>query len=288
MSEDSELEAKIARLTGRIERHRAQDDASGFALPQHQPYVSDADYRRSSKQGSGYSHTHRGFHPYSYPRQEPPAQAYSSGQTGPIRSGGYRNRSLVLNASANGRAESSSDTGEGSNGKDSPGQTNGTQTTGWVSRHDRHKQLINNSVYEEKKQQRVKAMEETQKKKQLAREQRQKSKIMRHVQAEASHSNAESAQASIPEINIDGIRFLVADGGSKLIKASGDFTPIASILLDVDIASDEVNQARRTPKTTTIGGVKFHRSRHGNLYRSGLVKIKRSAKTCIWFAIEGD
>jgi hypothetical protein len=35
------------------------------------------------------------------------------------------------------------------------------------------------------------------------------------------------------------------------------------------------NAAKSTPKTATIGGVMFYRSKNGNLYRSGIVKAHR-------------
>jgi hypothetical protein len=38
---------------------------------------------------------------------------------------------------------------------------------------------------------------------------------------------------------------------------------------------DDDNTAKATPKTATVGGVKFYRSKNGNLYRSGIVKAQR-------------
>jgi len=50
----------------------------------------------------------------------------------------------------------------------------------------------------------------------------------------------------------------VVKNGSKLVKVPGD-----------------ENAAKLTPKTATIGGVRFYRSKNGNLYRSGIVKAQR-------------
>jgi hypothetical protein len=41
--------------------------------------------------------------------------------------------------------------------------------------------------------------------------------------------------------------------------------------------SGDENAAQSTPKTASIGGVMFYRSKNGNLYRSGIVKAHRYA-----------
>ncbi|RAL66235.1 hypothetical protein DID88_005906 [Monilinia fructigena] len=60
------------------------------------------------------------------------------------------------------------------------------------------------------------------------------------------------------EVTINGIRFMVTKNGSKLVKAPGDLT-----------------SANATPKTALIGGVKFYRSKNGNMYREGIIKATR-------------
>lgn len=39
------------------------------------------------------------------------------------------------------------------------------------------------------------------------------------------------------------------------------------------------NAAKSTPKMATVGGVRFYRSKNGNLYRSGIVKAQRYANS---------
>jgi hypothetical protein len=36
-----------------------------------------------------------------------------------------------------------------------------------------------------------------------------------------------------------------------------------------------MNAAKATPKTATIGGVRFYRSKNGNMYRSAIIKAYR-------------
>lgn len=75
---------------------------------------------------------------------------------------------------------------------------------------------------------------------------------------------------------IQGIRFRVTQRGSKLVKVPGD-----------------INPASATPKITFVGGVKFHRSKNGNLYRDGILKaqrqtgIKKVNEPCRTFASTG-
>ena len=139
----------------------------------------------------------------------------------------HRNRVLVLNNSTDATqiADSQSSpaspaTKEGS----SKEVVNGSAS--WVSKRDRHMQLINTSIYDKEKQFRRTAMNETVRKKALAEEHREKARIAKHLQ---SINNYPGKSAAVPtstglvryEILINGVRFRVMNGGSKLSRIFG-------------------------------------------------------------------
>jgi hypothetical protein len=191
----------------------------------------------------------------------------------------HRNRSLVLNG---GVAASSSDiTGANSSNESSrPSSTITTPSPAWVTKTDRHLQLINPAIYEKQSQQRSKAIEETRKLKLRQRDERERIKFKKHLQR-----TVESSESTVPsnyEISVQGIRFRVVNNGSRLLRVSGKGLIscsgfIGSLNLDGSDLRDlgDENAAKSTPKTATIGGVMFYRSKNGNLYRSGIVKAHR-------------
>ena len=94
----------------------------------------------------------------------------------------------------------------------------------FVTKKDRHFQLINTSVYEKESQNRTKAIEETRKQKAIEREAREKTKFNRHIQRVAGNV-ARLASSNTPnnyELTVQGVRFLVQKDGSKLVKVSGE------------------------------------------------------------------
>lgn len=56
----------------------------------------------------------------------------------------------------------------------------------------------------------------------------------------------------------------------------GDVKTKSFLIQYLQILGDN-NAAKATPKMATIGGVRFYRSKNGNLYRSGIVKAQRYA-----------
>ncbi|TWU74488.1 hypothetical protein ED733_005236 [Metarhizium rileyi] len=155
----------------------------------------------------------------------------------------HRHRTLHLNQS---QPPSDSNT-------PSPGSTPGS--SGWVSRNDRHRQLINANVYEKDSQNRVKAMEETRQKKlhdQKTREKMQLRDFLRHQAGATANLNPGIGRN---ELVIDGLRFRVADGGKKLVKCS--------------------DQQSASPKTAVVAGVRFHRTKTGNLVTNRIVQDQR-------------
>ncbi|KAH8675886.1 hypothetical protein BX600DRAFT_508085 [Xylariales sp. PMI_506] len=179
-----------------------------------------------------------------YPRSTYRAAPYPRGRG--YRSRGYtptyRNKTLVLN------------------GQSRPASTGDAKATAptatdssWVTRTDRHLQLINSAVFEKDAQSRANAIEQTQRQKRFQREHMEKSRVMNFV-------NATSTTPSKHEITINGIRFQVTKQGSKLVRTPGDEHPPSS-----------------TPRVTSVGGVKFYRTKNGNLVRHGIAKAQRMA-----------
>jgi len=130
----------------------------------------------------------------------------------------HRNRSLVLNG---GVTPSLSETTSARSSDDIPtsSSTIPTSTSAWVTKTDRHLQLINPAIYEKQSQQRAKAIEETRKLKLRQRDERERQKINKHLQRIVDSS--ESTVPSNYEILVHGIRFQVVKNGSKLLRVSG-------------------------------------------------------------------
>ncbi len=153
-------------------------------------------------------------------------------------------------------------------------------STSWVSKTDRHLQLINSAVYEKESHNRAKAIEETRRLKMRQRDESEIAKLKGFVihQARANPAmptnTAGTGKSGRYEVDVDGIRFVVAKNGSKLIKISGraDFDGgMAGSVAEVH--SGDVGAS--TPKTAMVGGVKFYRSKNGNLYRDGILRAHR-------------
>ncbi|KAH8203592.1 hypothetical protein TruAng_002225 [Truncatella angustata] len=197
-------------------------------------------------------HRHKNQHsqPPAYSRGIYRTAPYSRGYRG-ARSHAptYRNKTLVLNGQARPDA-TATHTDANSSG------------AAWVSRTDRHLQLINSSVFEKDSQARASAMEETQRLKHLKKEQMEKNRFLHYVRQNASSIPsavaAPNAAASKYEITVEGIRFQITKQGSKLVRAPD-------------------NPSSATPRLATIGGVRFYRTKNGNLVRHGIAKAQRMA-----------
>lgn len=136
----------------------------------------------------------------------------------------YRNRSLILTGATTSSAPKPPSEYKFKCEADTP--TN--PGPGWVSKTDRHRQLINASIFDKSSQNRARAIEETRKKKIKQRQELEKYKLLKHFQQEAvanrymgssTHAISETDKF---EINVQGIRFLVANNGSKLIRVPGE------------------------------------------------------------------
>ncbi|KAL2165939.1 hypothetical protein VTG60DRAFT_3581 [Thermothelomyces hinnuleus] len=231
-AEDREMMERISRLAGQINRHKNQ-----------QAGVGPARHARTHHHG-GYS---SGWRSGGFPHRG----GHSSARM-PV----YRNRTLILN---NGTQQSRSGDPADS------GATSDASSSSWVTKNDRHLQLINSNVYKKDAQARAAAMEQTRRQKLANRDKQERAKLINHLNRMANSggfgaANQQAIGDNKYEIAVQGVRFVVAKNGSKLVRVPGDG-----------------NSAKATPKMAVIGGVKFYRSKNGNLYRHGVVKAQRQS-----------
>lgn len=241
---------RISLLAGQINRHKNQQAGLAHTPQSNYPY-----------HGSNYRTLAEPYHARRSAIDGPEGTGYSSSW----RRGGYpsrghprahmsvhRHRSLVLNGASQQNRPADAESGANSD----------ASTSSWVTKNDRHLQLINSSVYEKEVQARTRAIEQTRRQNRALRDQRERAKLMSHLQHVANGTGVGStnspATANNHEIVVQGIRFVVAKNGSKLIKVS-----------------DNLNSAKTTPKMAVVGGVRFYRTKNGNLYRHGVVHAQR-------------
>ncbi|KAI0536494.1 hypothetical protein GGR58DRAFT_475211 [Xylaria digitata] len=226
-AEEQELRDRISKLADRISRHKETQQ-------------NGANY------GPDYSTSSRG----SYHRSAPYPQHTYRGGRGRFAPT-YRNRTLVLNGGV-------------STPPNQENQPLDPTTPTWVTRTDRHLQLIKRDVYERETQQRTQAIEQTHKQKQIDKDYREKTQFFRNLQQASGDTMTTSSNSSKPvsryEVEVDGVRFHVTRQGSKLVKAP-----------------DDLNPPTATPKVALLFGVKFHRTKNGNLIRHGIVEAQRRA-----------
>ncbi|GAP86308.2 putative CCCH zinc finger protein [Rosellinia necatrix] len=226
-AEVRELQDRISKLTNRINRHKESQHNGG-------------------SYGLDYSVGGRG----SYHRSAPyPQQAYQGrGRFAPT----YRNKTLVLN----GGPQPAPSVQEN--------QPSNPPTPSWVTKNDRHLQLINRDIYERDSQHRTQAIEQSLKQKHINRGRQEKAQFLGNMRQASGDSvtaySNPSRSSSRYEVEVEGVRFYVTKQGSKLVKAPDDLNPPSA-----------------TPKLTLLFGVKFHRTKNGNLVRHGVVQARRSA-----------
>ena len=148
----------------------------------------------------------------------------------------HRHRTLVFNKSENQRSK------DGANNEQeailsaqpvtpdrTPSGELAAPSTGWISKRDRHMQLINPKVYDKDILARNKGTEETRRQKALKTQQVEKGKISRHLESlnHGQASNIPYAASTVHTVYISGLRFTVMNGGSKLLRNNG-VTPNAT------------------------------------------------------------
>lgn len=213
-TEEQELMARIGNLAGKINRHKAQQFSPNLGKEYSSTFLqlfivtffiiktNNIDPHQSSR-----APYHR------------PAPYHSAGYRVPARNR-YRNKTLVLNGQ--------------SGSTQSPDASLATNLTNpsWVTKTDRHMQLINSAVYEKEAQSRSNAIEQTHRHRQLQKDNREKAKLVNFARQHTN--NATAPPSSVPgsglasrfEITIDGIGFQVLKGGNKLVKLSGNISAI--------------------------------------------------------------
>lgn len=254
-TEDQELLARIGLLAGQINRHKNQQ--AGFVpTPQGSRY---GPYNRTGIDAANH-------HSDSWRRGGFPARGHYR-----ARMPTHRHRTLVLNGASQSNRASDSE----------PGALSDVSNSSWVTKNDRHLQLINSSVYEKEAPARTRAIEETRRQKQALRDERERTKLINHINRTAINSGSGPANstASGPkyEVLVQGIRFHVVKNGSKLVKVPGT-SATQSNSNDVSTAntnSGDAGSTKPTPKLAIVGGVRFYRSKNGNLYRHGILKAQR-------------
>ncbi|KAK0723980.1 hypothetical protein B0T21DRAFT_372935 [Apiosordaria backusii] len=245
-AEDREVMERIARLASQINRHKNQ--RAGLVPPppfraQHRMSIDSRNAHRADidvLQDTGYYRgSHRG-HPY-------------RGHHAAPRPVVYRNRTLVLN-----------DPPRSSRSYDDPGASSDTSTGSWVHNNERHRQMINSSVYEQGAPSRRQALDQTRQQQLATMNRQERAKLISHLsRLENSGGYGTANQQNVAGkyvITVDGIQFTVTKQGSKLVKVPGDG-----------------NSAKATPRMAVVGGVKFYRSKNGNLYRHGIVKAQQQS-----------
>lgn len=215
-----------------------------------------------------------------------PAYGHSRGRGGYYRGsigrGGYRvgkppthrHRSLVLNGAT--PSNPAEDSGPVSTSTSSSASAS---SPSWVTKSDRHLQLINTSIYQEHADARAKAIEQTRLQHMRQKENRERNRLMNHLTRSGVTSAVSTDPTSAPlyEIMVDGIKFAVVKGGSKLVKVPGAllFTANICFKLLIDSSTGDANAPKLTPKVAVVGGVKFYRTKNGNMYRHAAVRAQR-------------
>ncbi|KAL9051644.1 MAG: hypothetical protein Q9206_004632 [Seirophora lacunosa] len=138
-------------------------------------------------------------------------------------------------------------------------------TAAYVSKRGRHKQLINSSVLDKVMQQRKQAIEGSKQRKLLLNDQRERKRMQQYMEALAASQGSATVQtprtpsSTIHHIKVNGLTFQILKNGSKLARKFAGPT----------------DMSLPTPKRMTVHGVVFVRSKHGNLYRSGMIRASK-------------
>ncbi|KAM0203788.1 hypothetical protein ACHAPI_000787 [Fusarium lateritium] len=235
--EERELLARISQVAGQINRHKSQQSGPRPIANHHPAHHRQNSYRHAS---SPYPPRHNRI-------GRPPATHY--------------HRTFNLNG------ENSTTSRSASSGAETP--------PGWISRTDRHRQLINANVYEKDTQNRAKAIEQTRQRKLNGHRYREKAKFNEFLKHQTAASGAQTNPAGRNELTIEGVQFRVMDGGKKLVKIPGSCKPQGSATACTLPVADAPNSSSRTPKTAIVAGVKFYRTKTGNLVANRFVNDQR-------------
>lgn len=142
----------------------------------------------------------------------------------------------------------------------------------WIRRDDRNLQLINAAVYRQDLQAQNGFVQEP-KHHARTRQQREMIKVNRYLQRAGRHV---PGQPNAQILYVNEIRFLVTEGGSKLVKIDGKAQKSGNDRQkQLMQAKEDNNKLHATPKWANVGGVTYYRSKGGSLYRAGVVNVHR-------------
>jgi hypothetical protein len=242
-------------LQGQINRHK-----NGQTGPRAPPNLHPAHHRRMlgfelQRRSTANAHLDNSYRHASSPY---PARHNRIGRP----PAAHQHKTLHLNADSSNASRSAS------SGAETP--------PGWVSRNDRHRQLINANVYERDTHNRAKAIEQTHQNKINGYRQREKTQFNEFLKHQAGASSAQTNPAGQNELTVQGVQFRVMDGGKKLVKIPGMCkVPDDVELCTLPVADAPNSSSSRTPKTATVAGVRFYRTKTGNLVASRIVNDHR-------------
>lgn len=254
-------------LLGQINRHKNQQAVAAPAnhpTPYRRQFVAHPARHHDADAATGNVYRHASA-PY-------PRAGYRGGR--PLVA--HRHRTLQLNTPKS-RSEPRDASDDATSGN-----------SNWVSRTDRHRQLINADVYEKEAQTRTKAIEESRQRKLRNQRLVEKARFNAFLRRQATPSNPSvvptnvGVGASRNEIMIDGMRFRVAESGKKLVKIMGTSilrnegrARAGQMLASINMISDDIHSAPSTPKSATVAGVTFYRTKTGNLVANRVVQDHR-------------
>ncbi|OLL26547.1 Zinc finger CCCH domain-containing protein [Neolecta irregularis DAH-3] len=180
----------------------------------------------------------------------------------PLQANVSRHRSLVLTKNSSGVTSNNKNAAMQQDLAFSP-DSSAAATGGWVQKRERHLQIISQDVFKEKSSARRVAIQKT--------ESAQKNQKECEKQRLALHL----ANSARNQVTVNGIKYVVSAGGSKLLRLQGMAQPKKR---QVDL-SDSSTASTLTPRRVTVAGVEYIRSKGGNLVLASAInrKIKRCA-----------
>ena len=136
----------------------------------------------------------------------------------------------------------------------------------WIQVKERHMQLINASVYNDKLEAKAKAIEITKKHREEQRDNAYERKEMAKLR---SYMKKFSQQGVL---NYRSTKYRIIAGGNKLERIHGAAQGCNNLVLS---SIDGSGSSQHIPMKVKIGGVFFLRSKNGNLWRRSVVKSSR-------------
>ncbi|RNJ56321.1 hypothetical protein D7B24_007376 [Verticillium nonalfalfae] len=139
----------------------------------------------------------------------------------------------------------------------------------WVATTNRHNmQLINSNVFEEKNQKRTEAIEATRKQHLASQNAREASQLTSHLHQR--HGPRVKTTSSIFKASASALLATAASSSNWLARRLAPHLPLGPTYSHLP---GDLHSASATPKVAVVGGVQFRRSKNGNLYRQGVIKL---------------